>query len=219
MLPGPGGLGPDPFDGLGQLAYPMADVAICALVLTLGMRQPPADRLPWLCLGAGLVSLAVTDSIYVRCWRTASPTHRHPTGDRLGGRAGADRPGHPDSPGHGTGTAWDFALAVALVPYVPVAGRLVVLGVRSVRDDAFLLVGGMLLLVTVAIRQVMIVYENLILTRDLEQKVAARTAELATLGSIVTSSRDAIVGLSPRPGGHGVEPGRRTALRATAPPT
>ena len=52
----------------------------------------------------------------------------------------------------------------------------------------------MLLLLTVAARQVMIVYENLTLTRDLERKVAERTAELATLGSIVTSSRDAIVG-------------------------
>ena len=42
----------------------------------------------------------------------------------------------------------------------------------------------------------MIVYENVSLTRDLEAKVAARTAELTTLGSIVTSSSDAIVGVS-----------------------
>nr|WP_232531511.1 response regulator [Microlunatus antarcticus] len=40
----------------------------------------------------------------------------------------------------------------------------------------------------------MIVYENLTLTRDLERKVAERTSELATVGSIVTSSRDAVVG-------------------------
>ena len=46
------------------------------------------------------------------------------------------------------------------------------------------------------VRQVMIVYENVSLTRDLEAKVAARTAQLTTLGSIVTSSTDAIIGMS-----------------------
>jgi PAS domain S-box-containing protein len=42
----------------------------------------------------------------------------------------------------------------------------------------------------------MIVYENVVLTRDLEARVAARTDELARLGSIVTSSNQAIVGVS-----------------------
>ena len=59
----------------------------------------------------------------------------------------------------------------------------------------FLITAG-LLMVVVMTRQVMIVYENVSLTRDLEGKVASRTAELTTLGSIVTSSTDAIVGIT-----------------------
>jgi len=43
---------------------------------------------------------------------------------------------------------------------------------------------GAVLLVALMIRQVMIVYENVGLTRDLEGKVAARTAELTTLGTL-----------------------------------
>ena len=52
--------------GWSGLAYPIADLAICSVVFTLGMRQPPRNRLTWLCLGSGLVVLALTDSIYVR---------------------------------------------------------------------------------------------------------------------------------------------------------
>ena len=66
----------------------------------------------------------------------------------------------------------------------------------SITEDSFLMVAGILLLIVVTVRQVMIVYENVSLTRDLEAKVAARTAQLTTLGSIVTSSSDAIIGLS-----------------------
>lgn len=177
------------------LAEPVADIAICAVVLTLGMRQPPEKRRSWFCLGAGLLSLAVTDSIYVRMMAeggdnlTATPL--------IAGWAAAPvliglstrlRATHANK-------LRDLDLAAQLVPYVPVVGAAVLLVVRPVLGDPFLVAGGIVLLVTVAARQVMIVYENISLTRDLEAKVAARTAELATLGSIVTSSRDAIVGI------------------------
>ncbi|HEY0239780.1 MAG TPA: response regulator [Friedmanniella sp.] len=180
---------------LTTLAYPVADVAICAVVLTLGMRQVPADRVFWLCMGAGLLSLAVTDSVYVRLlargvvgatgtplvigW-VAAPVLIG-VASQVAARAEARR-------------HWDLDLGARLLPYVPVLAAAVVLALRRVEDDPFLAIGGCLLLVTVALRQVMIVYENLTLTRDLEQKVVERTAELATLGSIVTSSRDAVVG-------------------------
>ena len=68
------------------------------------------------------------------------------------------------------------------MPYVPVLGAMIVLGLGGVVSDTFLLVGGVLLLIVVTVRQVMIVWENVTLTRDLEAKVAARTAELTTLG-------------------------------------
>jgi two-component system sensor histidine kinase/response regulator len=181
--------------GLATLAYPVADVAICAVVLTLGMRQAPGDRLVWLWMGTGLLSFAVTDSVYVRLLADG-------VGDATGtplvvgwivapvliGLA-SQTAGQPEVRRH-----WDLDLVSQLLPYVPVLAAAVVLAVRPIKEDPFLLVGGVLLLLTIAARQVMIVYENLTLTRDLERKVAERTAELATLGSIVTSSRDAIVG-------------------------
>ena len=43
-------------------------------------------------------------------------------------------------------------------------------------------------------RQILMILENINLTRDLESKVAERTAELEGLGAIVNSSADAIVG-------------------------
>ncbi|SDU98661.1 PAS domain S-box-containing protein [Microlunatus sagamiharensis] len=180
--------------GLATLAYPVADVAICAVVLTLGMRQAPADRLVWLCMGAGLLSLAVTDSVYVR-ELAAGTMGATGTPLVLGWVAAPLLIGlASQTAGLRTGRHRDLDLASQLIPYAPVIGAAVVVATRPVRDDPFLLVGAVVLLVTVAARQVMIVYENLTLTRDLERKVAERTAELATLGSIVTSSRDAVVG-------------------------
>ncbi|MGI3785285.1 MAG: response regulator [Janthinobacterium lividum] len=180
--------------GLATLAYPVADVAICAVVLSLGMRQAPADRLVWFCLGTGLLSLAVTDSVYVRLL-TEGVTGATGTPLVIGWVAApvlvglASRTaGRPEARRH-----WNFDLALQLVPYVPVVAAAVVLVLRPAGPDPFLLASGVLLLVIVTVRQVMIVYENLTLTRDLERKVAERTVELATLGSIVTSSRDAIV--------------------------
>ena len=93
-------------------------------------------------------------------------------------------------------TARNFSLPAQLIPYVPVVGAIVVLATVSLTADSFLLVAGILLLIVMTVRQVMIVYENVSLTRDLEAKVAARTVQLTTLGSIVTSSTDAIIGLS-----------------------
>jgi PAS domain S-box-containing protein len=184
--------------GWSGLAYPIADLAICSVVFTLGMRQPPRNRLPWLCMGSGLVILAVTDSIYVRMLAEGE-TNLTATALVAGWMAA------PVLTALATlvprrepkARARDFTLTAQLIPYVPVVGAIVVLATTvSITDDSFLVVAGILLLLVVTVRQVMIVYENVSLTRDLEAKVAARTAQLATLGSIVTSSTDAIIGLS-----------------------
>jgi two-component system, sensor histidine kinase and response regulator len=180
--------------GWATLTYPVADIVLCAVVLTLGMRQPPRWRLTWACLGVGLVTWAVTDSVYVRLLNEGATGL---TGSPLviGWVAAPVLIGLATLvPAESSGRQRDLELAGQLVPYVPVLAAAVVLAVQVVRGDAFLLTVGVLLLVAVAVRQVMIVYENLSLTRDLEAKVAERTRELATLGSIVTSSRDAIVG-------------------------
>ena len=96
--------------GLATLAYPVADIAICAVVLTLGMRQAVADRLGWFCMGAGLLALAVTDSMYVRLLAEgATGATGTPAGARLGRGPGADRAVLADRraapPGAGTGTS------------------------------------------------------------------------------------------------------------------
>lgn len=183
--------------GWSGLAYPIADLAICSVVFTLGMRQPPPNRLTWLCLGSGLVTLALTDSIYVRLLAdgqtnlTATPL--------VGGWMAA-----PVLTALATllprrdpkVRARNLSLWAQLIPYAPVVGGMIVLVTESITDDPFLLVVGILLLIVVTVRQVMIVYENVSLTRDLEAKVVARTAQLTTLGSIVTSSSDAIIGVS-----------------------
>ncbi|BAS07818.1 protein involved in peptidyl-histidine phosphorylation [Arthrobacter sp. Hiyo4] len=51
---------------LATIGYPVVDVVITSLVLVLGMRRQPGERLPWLCFGGGLLVLTVTDSTYVR---------------------------------------------------------------------------------------------------------------------------------------------------------
>ena len=52
------------------VAYPVLDVTICALVFSFGVRQTPTVRRIWLCLGGGLVILALTNSMHIRCWPT-----------------------------------------------------------------------------------------------------------------------------------------------------
>lgn len=178
-------------------AYLVADIAICALVLCLGMRQLPGDRMTWFVLGSGLLVVAISDSIYVRLlaeggeFLTATPLA---AGWMLGPVLIASATFIPMTGREVRGR--DYALLLQLLPYLPVLGALVILSLNAVDRDPLLLLTAGLLLLAVTIRQVMIVYENVSLTRDLEGKVASRTAELTTLGSIVTSSTDAIVGVS-----------------------
>ncbi|MCW2810744.1 MAG: hypothetical protein JWP61_1202 [Friedmanniella sp.] len=179
------------------LAYPIADVAICSVLFTLGMRQRPRDRATWGCLGVGLVVLVVTDSLYVRLGAegvdnlTGSPlVAGWIAAPVLIGLSASISRQHTPSSSH------RFSLLAQLVPYGPVLGTMVVLGSGTATGDRFFTAGGAVLLLAVAVRQVMIVWENVTLTRDLEQKVALRTADLATMGSIVTSSADAVVGVS-----------------------
>lgn len=184
--------------GWTSLAYPVVDVTISSIVFSLGMRQARGRRLTWLCLGVGLVTLAVSDSLYVRLLAEGQTaiTGTPLTGGwmlaflLIGLATLAPTRAAPEVVGR------DLALGLQLIPYVPVLGVLMVLGVDEVTEDYVLLGAAALLLLFVTVRQVMIIYENASLTSDLEARVAARTAELNTLGSIVTSSSDAIVGVS-----------------------
>lgn len=91
-----------------------------------------------------------------------------------------------------------YALALELLPYLPILGAVVLFAAPHVPElSTFLLLLGFALLVLVLVRQMLIIFENITLTSGLEREVAARTAELEGLGAIVNSSADAIVGKTP----------------------
>jgi PAS domain S-box-containing protein len=181
---------------LTTLGYPIVDVVITSLVLVLAMHSVPGQRRSWLILGAGLLILTFSDSAFV-----------HLT---LDGVIGLD--GTPMAVGwvlaflmialaaatpHGAGSRKNgrpYTLALEMLPYVPVSAA-AVLAFSNAVFDPFLVFSGLIVVVLVFVRQVLIVYENVTLTRDLEEKVAKRTAENEGLAAIVNSSGDAILSL------------------------
>lgn len=165
---------------LTAIGYPVVDVVVASLVLTLGMRRPAGQRMPWLFLGGGLVVLSVTDSAFVFLV-SAGETGLTGTPLVLGWITAwslvALAPWVPRS-SPSAGVRREVALAIELLPYVPVFFALAVGADSDLSKDRFHLTTGTVLLLTLTARQVMIVYENVSFTRDLEAKVATRTAEL-----------------------------------------
>ncbi|MHA7294948.1 hybrid sensor histidine kinase/response regulator [Arthrobacter sp. HLT1-21] len=188
---------------LGRLtgtAYPVVDVTIISLVLVLGIRRPVGDRLRWFCMGGGLLVLAITDSVYVRLvfegvdGATGSPLV---IGWMLAFALIALAPLVPRNPSAGV-DRHRYAVGLELLPYAPVLVAIIVAAVIVV-DGTYpvQLWIGIITLALLVVRQVLIVIENVTLTRGLADQVAARTAELEGLGAIVTSSSDAIIGSTP----------------------
>ncbi|MBG6179541.1 hybrid sensor histidine kinase/response regulator [Arthrobacter sp. CAN_A1] len=188
---------------LGRLtgtAYPVVDVTIISLVLVLGIRRPVGDRLRWFCMGGGLLVLAVTDSVYVRLvfegvtGATGSPLV---IGWMLAFTLIALAPLVPRNPSAGV-DRHRYAVGLELLPYAPVLVAIIVAGVVVVDGTYPVQMWiGIITLGLLVVRQVLIVIENVTLTRGLADQVAARTAELEGLGAIVTSSSDAIIGSTP----------------------
>ncbi|WP_332762270.1 response regulator [Pseudarthrobacter sp.] len=190
----------DPLTRLTSMGYPVVDLVITSLVLVLGMRRQPGERLPWLCFGGGLLVLTITDSIYVRLTFegvtgvTGSPLALGWIGAFLLIALApllpyAENP-RPDRKA--------FALALELLPYVPILVAVMMIAQEHVSEmSAFLLTVARTTVACILVRQVLIIIENLTLTTGLEQEVAARTAELEGLGAIVNSSTDAILSTTP----------------------
>lgn len=192
--------GGDLLTWLTNLGYPVADVVITSLVLVLAMRKQPGERLPWVCLGGGLLLLTITDSIYVRL--TFEGTSGLTSSPLTLGWVSAfllialaplvpieERPG-PDRKA--------YALALELLPYVPMLAAMALFAAPHVDElGSFLLVVGRATVAFILVRQVLIIIENITLTSGLERQVAARTAELEDLGAIVNASADAILATSP----------------------
>lgn len=186
----------DPFARATQMAYPIADVFMVSVVIVLTMRAARGRRLPWLSLGVGFWVLALTDLAYMRLTLegisgvTGSPL-------ALGWVSAfllvALSPLIPEADS-GRHDGRGYAVALELLPYLPVFSAVFFSRTGPIGADRVLLVTGLVVLAFVVVRQVLIVVENVTLTRDLESKVAERTAELEGLGAIVNSSGDAIVG-------------------------
>lgn len=183
-----------------SVGYPVVDVVITSLVLVLAMRRQPGERLPWMCFGSGLLALTITDSTYVRLTFdgvtgvTGSPLALGWIGAFL---LIALAPLLPYSK-KPQAERKEFALALELLPYVPILAALVVVAGPHVQElGTFLLVVARITVVLILVRQVLIVIQNITLTTGLEQEVAVRTAELEGLGAIVNSSTDAILSTTP----------------------
>ncbi|SEI41501.1 PAS domain S-box-containing protein [Arthrobacter sp. yr096] len=186
----------DAFAQITQMAYPIADVFMVSVIIVLTMRAARGRRLPWLSMAIGFWILAITDLTYMRFtlegisgvtgsplalgWVLAfllvglSPLLPETGSTRKDGRA--------------------YAAALELLPYLPVFSAVFFSRSRPIGQDPILLITGLVVVAFVIVRQVLIVVENVTLTRELESKVAERTAQLEGLGAIVNSSGDAIIG-------------------------
>lgn len=197
-----GATGQDAFAQATQMAYPIADVFMVSVVIVLTMRAARGRRLPWLSLGIGFWVLAITDLAYMSFTLqgisgvTGSPLA---LGWVLAFLLVGLSPLLPES-GTPQKDGRVYAAALELLPYLPVFSAVFFSRSRPIGEDRILLVTGLVVIVFVMVRQVLIVVENVTLTRELESKVAQRTAELEGLGAIVNSSGDAIIGETP----HGV---------------
>ena len=188
--------GGDSLTRLTTMAYPVVDVILTSLVLALGMRRRPGERLPWLCFGGGLSVLTIMDSIYVRLTLdgvvgvTGSPLALGWLGAFLLIALApllpyAEKP-RPDKKA--------YALTLELLPYAPILLAMIWVAAPYVSGmSTFLLVVARTTTALIVIRQVLIVVENITLTTGLEREVQARTADLEGLGAIVNSSPDAIL--------------------------
>ncbi len=183
------------------LGYPVVDIAVSSVVFAMGMRVASAHRLPWLVLGAGLVVLTITDSVYV------SETLRGQTGTTgtvlaVGWAAAlvliALSSQIPASDAAMSGQRRHFTVLQELLPYLPFAVAIGALALdRSGSDDKFLLGLGIVLLLLFAAQQATVAVEKVRLANGLEDTVHRRTAELASADgrfrALVQSSGDAII--------------------------
>ncbi|MFD5277127.1 response regulator [Pseudarthrobacter sp. NPDC058362] len=171
----------DPLARFTGMAYPVADLVITSLVLVLGMRRRPGERLPWLFFGGGLVVLSVTDSIYIRL-----------TFDGVTGTTGSPlalgwivafllialAPMAPYAE-NAEAERRGYTLALELLPYAPLLLAIILFTGPHLHElEPFLLAVSAAVLGAVFIRQVLIIFENITLTSGLEEEVAARTTEL-----------------------------------------
>jgi len=185
-----------------SLAYPLVDVVVASLVLTLGMRAPAGMRRPWLLLGAGLLLLTVTDSVYValiaagQTATTGTPLAAGWVGAFLFLALAARTSARPqvESPGH---RPRHFTVLQELLPIVPALAAIVFAARHRFTDgDTVLITVGVLALLALTAQQVLDALDKVRLANGLEETVEARTVQLLgaqdRFGALVNSSDEAI---------------------------
>lgn len=183
------------------LYYPLTDILIITIAVTLATRATGAQRLPMLLVGAAFVSIACADTGigYLALHGREAAGSGLDLGWTIGYMLLALAALVPPSE-DAAGEPSRRTLLPELLPYVPVV---VVLVVRASNPDRFGDWVLALLLVTVAallvLRQLLTLAENVRLTRGLERLVAQRTHDLEQLTmrhqSILDSAGEGIVGL------------------------
>jgi diguanylate cyclase (GGDEF)-like protein/PAS domain S-box-containing protein len=191
------------------LAYPVADVVLVTVVLyaLATLRRGGQDSGALVLIGAGVVLLGVCDSVYA--FVTLDGSYTSGTLLDAGWFASfalillaARRPPRAPGDGPGDGTAGRLQFA-AVMPYAAVVLALVVSVVwysRGGGGDAFVIWSRSLLILLIVGRQLLTLLENRHLTRHLEDRVAARSAELQAseqrFEALVQQSSDSVALIS-----------------------
>ena len=183
-----------------SLAYPIADVVVAGIVMLVVVRAQPGRRTTLGLLALGLLFLAVADSAFaylttIETYETgASIDPAWDIGYLLIALAAIRHDPAIPRPER----AEDRRMGV-LLPYAAVIIAIVLAGFRWVKGGTIGTVtfwGVLAVLTLVIIRQFVTLLDNLSLTRNLEQKVGARTAELARSEerhrSLVQNSSDVV---------------------------
>ena len=214
------------------LAYPVADVTMASLVLTLGMRAPAQFRRVWLHLGGGLFLLTLTDSTYVsltlqgETGTTGSWLCAGWVGAWLLIALSAVAPGRA---GRDDDVRRHYSVGQESLALLPVFAAIFVAGKTNLSDPVLIALG-LALLVVFVVHQITAIVEKVNLANGLEDLVQRRTRELVTMegrfSSLIHSSDDAILSadtdgviLSANPaaeGLHGYGPGELVGVRLAA---
>ncbi|MBJ8344164.1 bifunctional diguanylate cyclase/phosphodiesterase [Antrihabitans sp. YC2-6] len=189
------------------LAYPIGDVVVITVVLYTSMseRRLAANfRAPYILVGLGLIAITVADSGFAYLYAVGG----YATGEFLdvGWFAGfiaillgtlpwrgSDTPQPERFPATG-------AITPMLLPYAAVGGAIVTSVIDLVHNgtvDPFVSWLRTAIVVLLVVRQVLTLLENRSLTKHLEERVAARTAELRSsrerFAALVAHSSDVIM--------------------------
>lgn len=169
---------------------PTADVVLAAIAVALAAGAPRASRLPIALIAAAATLLAVGDALFASLVLTGGYLAGGPldagwfVASMLVGLAAlTPSPAPAEAPARVVPTR-----RAAVVPYVPLAVAVGVAGVEQAvegRIEPFLIWNGIFIVVSLIVRQVVTLLENISLARTLEEKVEARTAELTRARSVL----------------------------------